>query len=401
MGFVVDLRNGVRAATACAAIALIAGCGGSSATKTTPAATTSPVTTSVAVTTTSPVVTSAPAASSTSTSGATTTVAPVAARGVTGKVSNVAGGAKDDGSGVPGPVATASLGSKVRFAVAANGDLYVSNGSLSVLKVSGGQVSVFAQLDPPGGPGLDVAVGADGSVFVATSSTVVKFTTAGKGVIVLGTAAAGLSTSLGPIALDAAGNLYVADGSRRITRVGTDGKTKVIAGTGTQAPVDSAVGDGGPATASPLGTPSQLLIDAGGNLFIADTSAHRVRRVTPDGTITTIAGGGTTTLAANAEQYAPEGTLVTKLKLTAVSGIALDSKGRIYVADGPEHAVFRFGTNAGMELVIADQKGGASTAGFAANQTRAANVGQLAVDASGNLLYLESSALRAIAGIAS
>ena len=372
---------------AAAAMALVAGCGGSG--KAAPA----PTTTSLATT--------VPVASSTSTTVTTsvaTTVAGVTARGLAGKVSNVAGSGKDDGSGVPGPVATASLGAKVQYAVAPNGDLYVSNGSLNVLKISGGQVTVFAQLDPPGGPGLGVAVGADASVYVATSSTVIKFTTDGKRATVLTVATAGLSTSLGPIAIDTAGNLYVADGSRRITRVGTDGKTKVVAGTGTQAPPDSAAGDGGPATAAPLGAPSQLSVDTSGNLYIADASAHRVRRVAPDGTITTIAGGGTTTLGANAEQYAPDGTLATRLKLADVSGVAVDRTGRVYVADGSEHAIFRFGTSGSVELVIADQKGGLTNAGLAANQTRATNVGALAVDASGNLLYVETAVLRQIAG---
>jgi sugar lactone lactonase YvrE len=372
----------------------MAGCSSSSAT---------PATTSTTVATTSTVAT--PASSSTSTTPAPTTIAPrtiapKTGRGLAGKVSVFAGSGKVDGAGIPGPAASASLGQNVQFAVAPNGDAFVSTGGLQVLKISGGQVTVFAQLDPPGGPGGGVAVGLDGSVFVATSNTVVKFTPDGHGTVVLRSATAGLSTSLGPIAVDPAGNVYVADGSRRITRIAVDGTTSAFAGTGTQAPPDSAVGDGGPATASPLGAPTQMVVDSAGNLLIADASAHRVRRVAPDGTITTIAGGGTTVVGAS-ELYAPDGALPTDLRLAGVTGVAVDGKGRIYVADGQSHAIFRFGTSGGIELVIADQQGAVETAGSAASQTRATNVGPLAIDPQGNLLYVQTSTLREIAGAGS
>ena len=390
----------MRVSAAVVAVVVIAGCSSSSATPTTTVAPTT--TTTVAPTTTTTVATTSTIATTTTTvapttTSATTTVAPKTARGLAGTVSDFAGSGKTDGSGVPGPAATASIGPNVQFAVAPSGDLYVTTGGLQVLKISGGQVTVFAQLDPPGGPGGGVAVAADGSVFVATSNTVVKFTANGQGTVALQASAAGLSTSLGPIAVDAAGNIYVADGSRRITRIATDGTASVFAGTGTQAPADSAVGDGGPATASPLGAPTQLAVDSGGGLLIADASAHRVRRVAPDGTITTIAGGGTTVVGAS-EKYAPDGTLSTDLQLAGVTGLAVDGKGRIYVADGQSHAIFRFGASGGIELVIADQQGATETAGSAANQTRATNVGPLAIDAQGNLLYVQSSVLREIVG---
>ena len=391
----------MRVSAAVVAMVVIAGCSSSSATPTT-TTTIAPTTTTVAPTTTTTVATTSTIATTTTTVAPTTTpapttVAPKTARGLAGTVSDFAGSGKADGSGVPGPAATASLGANVQFAVAPSGDLYVTTGGLQVLRVSGGQVTVFAQLDPPGGPGEGVAVAADGSVFVATSNTVVKLTPDGQSTVVLQASAAGLSTSLGPIAVDAAGNIYLADGSRRITRVATDGTTSAFAGTGTQAPPDSAVGDGGPATASPLGAPTELAVDSGGGLLIADASAHRVRRVAPDGTITTIAGGGTTVLGAS-EKYAPDGTLPTDLQLAGVTGLAVDGKGRIYVADGQSHAIFRFGASGGIELVIADQQGATETAGSAANQTRATSVGPLAIDAQGNLLYVQTSVLREIVG---
>jgi hypothetical protein len=372
-----------------AAAVVIAGCGSSSK-----AATTTSTTTPVTVTSTT---TSAP-----TTSASSTTAAANAARGLTGIVSTVGGSGATDGSGIPGLASAASLGAKPQFAIASNGDIFVSTDSLNVLKISGGQISVYGTIDPGTGPGSGgIAVGPGGSVFVATSSTVRKFTTDGKSTVVLTAAAAGLSSSLGPITVDTDGNLYVADGSRRITRVGTDGKMTVIAGTGVQAPPDTAAGDSGPATKSALGAPSQLLVDTAGNLFFTDASAHRVRRVATDGTISTVAGGGTVTLAAGTELYAPDGTKATSLKLSEVSGIAIDGKGRIYVADALNHAIFRFGADGSTELVAGDQKGGSQAAGLPANQTRVTNVRSLGVDNQGNLLYLEGAVLHAIKGAGS
>ena len=377
-------------------LVLLVGCGSSSKTASTTTTTTTTTTTAALTPTSQPATTTAPLVTS-----AVTTAAPKnSGRGLAGAVSVVAGNAKQDGSGVPGPAATASLGSNVHYAVAANDDVYVSTGGLAVLKISGGQVSVFAKLDAAGGPGGGVAVGSDGSVFVATSSTIVKFDSNAKATIVLTAKAANLSTSLGPIAIDSAGNLYIADGSRRITKLAPDGKTTPFAGTGTQAPADSAVGDGGSATASPLGAPTQLFVDVSGNVLIADTAARRVRRVGTDGIITTIAGGGATLLNANAEVFAADGTSPTDVKFSGVTGIAVDAKGRIYIADGQSHAIVRFGASGGIALVIADQKGGVETEGSPASQTRATNVTQLGFDAKGDLLYIDSSKIRAIAGAA-
>jgi sugar lactone lactonase YvrE len=309
----------------------------------------------------------------------------------------VAGSGKGQGTGIPGPVAGAGLGSDLHYAFAPNGDIYLCNGTPDLLKLSGGQVTVYGKLDPQGGPGSGgVAVAADGSVYVATPSTVRKFTTDGKNALAVTTTATFLSSSLGPIALDGAGILYVADGSRRVSRFGADRVAVTIAGTGKQAPPDSAAGDGGPAVKSPLGAPVQLAIAPDGSLLIADASAHRVRRVATDGTITTVAGGGTITLATGTETYAPDGTKPTDLKLASVSGVAVDAQGRIYVADAQSHAIFRFAPGGGIELVAGDQKGGSATPGLPANQTRVTNVGQLGFDPSGKLLFVESGVLRSI-----
>src|SRR5262249_39412972 len=99
------------------------------------------------------------------------------------------------------------------------------------------------------------------------------------------------------LALDGAGNLYVSDWKHnRVRKVSPDGIITTVAGSGpttSEAPGDY-TGDGGPATAARLYYPTGLAADAAGNLFIADTGNHRIRKVSPDGTITTVAGSGPT-----------------------------------------------------------------------------------------------------------
>ncbi len=92
------------------------------------------------------------------------------------------------------------------------------------------------------------------------------------------------------VAVDDAGVVYVADhGNHRIRRITTDGKIVSIAGNGSGA----FRGDNGPATSASLYFPQGMALDGEGNLYIADVSNNRVRKVSPDGTISTVAGLGT------------------------------------------------------------------------------------------------------------
>ena len=100
-----------------------------------------------------------------------------------------------------------------------------------------------------------------------------------------------LSANIDPagVAVDAAGNFYIADRSRlRVFKVDTSGQLTVVAGTGSF----GFSGDGGPATSASLGSPSGVAVDSTGNLFIADVSNQRIRKVDTAGIITTVAGNG-------------------------------------------------------------------------------------------------------------
>src|SRR6266581_2875799 len=96
------------------------------------------------------------------------------------------------------------------------------------------------------------------------------------------------------VAVDAAGNLYIADhGHNRIRKVNTDGIITTVAGNGTF----GFSGDGGLATSANLWGPTGVAVDAAGNLYIADYGNNRIRRVNTDGIITTVAGNGTAGLS--------------------------------------------------------------------------------------------------------
>ncbi len=124
------------------------------------------------------------------------------------------------------------------------------------------------------------------------------------------------------LAFDAGGNLYIADSNNScIRKVTTDQVIHTVAGLCSYALF---VGDGGPATQAKLNKPYSVVVDAQGSIYISDTGNDRVRKVTPDGIINTIAGDGTPGFndgpALQAEFSSPQ-------------GIALDASGSLYIAD--------------------------------------------------------------------
>jgi hypothetical protein len=168
------------------------------------------------------------------------------------------------GNGVPATSVRLSE-SPSGVTVDANGDIYLTT-QYSVLRISGdGILSIVASSDLGGRGGFCLFNGDSGP---ARSVSV-----------------------CGPegVAVDAAGNVYIADsGNYRIRKVTVDGVMHTIAGNGQ----NSYSGDGGPAVSAALG-PSGIALDAAGNLFIADTTNMRVRQITLDGVINTKAGNGT------------------------------------------------------------------------------------------------------------
>lgn len=125
------------------------------------------------------------------------------------------------------------------------------------------------------------------------------------------------------VALDALGNVYVSDsGNDRIRIIRPDGSIDTIAGNGTR----GSTGDGGPAREASFFAPLGLAISPDGSLYIADTNNHRVRKIDHGGTITTVAGTGEPGLSG-------DGGTGSRAALNLPSGLAFDRAGNLYIAD--------------------------------------------------------------------
>jgi sugar lactone lactonase YvrE len=131
------------------------------------------------------------------------------------------------------------------------------------------------------------------------------------------------------LAVDAAGNLYVADSDNHvIRRVDTHGLITTIAGTGGT----GNSGDGGPAVDAQIVDPNGVAIDAAGNLYFADDVASVIRRVGSDGVITTVAGTGTA-------GFSGDGGPGVEAALNTPYDIAFDADGNLYIADSGNHRI--------------------------------------------------------------
>ena len=209
------------------------------------------------------------------------------------------------------------------------------------------------------------------------------------------------------VGVDSAGNVYVADtGNRRIRKISTNGQTRVIntiAGDGS----DSYSGDGGPASKAQLGGPSGAAFDSTGNLYFADSNNDRVRRISPDGTIITVAGNGTPGLSGDGGpaisaqlslSNAPDGKV----------GLAIDPAGNLFITDAGNHrirevspggAITTVAMTAGLDVAVdgmenifvADSDSVRKISPGGVSTTLAQGSGPLALDSAGNLYFSDRS----------
>src|SRR4030095_14564851 len=127
----------------------------------------------------------------------------------------------------------------------------------------------------------------------------------------------------GGIALDSSGNLYIADsGNYRVRKVTPQGVISTVAGTG----VSGFSGDGGPATSARINYPRDVAVDGSGNLYIADGPNYRVRKVTPEGLISTIAGTGT-------YGFSGDGGPALSASIGFINGLTIDGAGNLWMSD--------------------------------------------------------------------
>ena len=190
-----------------------------------------------------------------------------------------------------------------------------------------------------------------------------------------GIANAGTGTRIGGMAIDSTGNIYVADAlNSRIRKITVNGVVTTFAGSG-------ALGnsDGTAATAS-FNFPTALVFDASGNLYVTDSQAHNVRKITPAGVVSTFAGSGIFSSV--------DGT-GTAASFRAPSGIVIDSAGNLFVADAVADVIRKI-TPAGVVTTFAgttDVAGNADGTGTTASFNDPFG---LAIDASGNLFVADA-----------
>lgn len=257
-----------------------------------------------------------------------------------------------DAGGTPMSALSASLSIPTGVAVDNAGNLYiVALGQNRVFKVDrAGQLTLVAgdgtsgfsgdgglateaSLNTPRG----VAVDSDGKLYIAdTGNLRIRRVEPATGVIatVAGNGSRGFSGDDGAataasldfpsgVAVDSSGNLYIADtGNHRIRRVDSSGMINGVAGNGSA----SFSGDGGPATAASLAWPFAVAVGGSGNLYIADTGNHRIRRVDASGTITSVAGNGSA-------YFSGDGGRAIAASLAWPFAVAVDRGGNLYVAD--------------------------------------------------------------------
>ena len=274
-----------------------------------------------------------------------------------GGINVVAGNESNGFSGDGGSAVLAEMYDPYGLAINASGTVWVADGGNNRIRAFtiGGSIETIAGGSTAGwgnggsaatcevnGPEA-VAVDAAGNIYIADAgNSCIRRIDHAAGTISLfaGTGTVGFSGDGGPataaafltpssLAFDTSGNLYIADAAdNRIRRIDPSGIISTFAGNG----LAGFYGDGGPATACSFDHPTSICTDSEGDLYVCDMNNNRLRKIAPDGTISTFAGTG-------AAGYGGSGGPATAAMLHGPDGVAADAAGNVYFSDGYNYRI--------------------------------------------------------------
>jgi sugar lactone lactonase YvrE len=260
----------------------------------------------------------------------------------TGTITTFAGTGTAGFSGDYGPASAAQFSNPTGLAVAPNGDIYIADTGNNTVRMVGAESSVVRSVTIPGilSAPKGLAFDTTGNLYIAdTGNNVIRevsrypnFYSVLAGTAGAtgktgdnGAATAALLNAPSGITLDSAGNIYIADtGNNEVRKIAiATGVITTVAGNGTQ----GNSGDGNAATSATLNGPSQVAVDAAGDIYIACAGSSSIRVVSAaTGNISTVAGTGTAGTGG-------DGGLATSGSLKAPLSLALDGKNNLYIAD--------------------------------------------------------------------
>lgn len=292
-------------------------------------------------------------------------------------------------AGDGGPATAALLESPQAVAADSSGNLYVADGGNSVIRkiTRAGAISSIAGYS---GYAFDLKLDTAGNIYIAGGTYAYKMSQTGTLTTVAGNGSysfsgdGGAATSAGfngiyALAIDSANNLFICDSNNhRIRKVTPNGIVQTIAGGNGK----GFTGDNGPASNALLDYPRHAAVDAAGNLYFNDYNNNRVRKITPDGTITTFAGSGVCCSS-------PDGGLATAAFLST-GPVTADPSGAVYVFDFFAYRVRRVSPSGILQSYAGDGNLGFAGDGQPAISARFANVAGMGTDTQNNLYIVDA-----------
>jgi serine/threonine-protein kinase len=285
--------------------------------------------------------------------------------------------------GEEGPANLAALNLAVDLAVAPNGDIYIADyNTARLLRIIDGTLTVAFRGDDDKGEnqisGVDVSE--DGTIYFHAGEGLRSLTPDGT-LATLTPGDGGAQAFDYKVAVAPDGSVFLANGrSPRIDRIDLDGTSTHVAGTGSV--VNAVIGDGGPATEAAFSRISDLAVDSSGALYVADEGLTVVRRIAPDGTISSVFGAGTIRWP-----EAVDGTPAADVLGggTGATSIAVDAQDRLYISLRLAGKVYRIEDG---NLVTVVGGGDLIGPGGSALETALIAVTRLAFEPNGDLLLL-------------